>query len=122
MPKRTSCTKNVDKIPASGFVAFLFESRMAAELDVRAALCLGTIHAGTFQIVRAMLDVRAKFLFHLGVDLRTLEQSGDAEANPVEEFHSSSGRAASAEAIASTSRFQPSVSSSSRLRPAAVSS
>jgi len=38
-------------------VAFLFEALMAAELDARAAFCLGTSQAGTLKIIRAVLDV-----------------------------------------------------------------
>jgi hypothetical protein len=35
----------------------------------RAALCLGTVQAGTYKIISAVLDVRAKLLFYLGVHL-----------------------------------------------------
>src|SRR5438034_207568 len=68
------------------------------------------VQAGTFQIVGAVLDVRAKLLFYFGVHLRTPEDSGDAGAKRIEEFHISSGCAESAEAMADTSRFQLSVS------------
>ena len=100
----------------------LFVLLAAAELDARAPLCLGASHAGTLQIVGAVLDVRAKFLLHLGVASGTLKQSGDAEAKRIEEFHISSGCGESADAMAVARRFQLSVSSRRRLRPAAVSS
>ena len=49
--------KSLDEIAADGFAAFLFEPLMAAELDARAAFCLGAIQARTFKIVGAVLDV-----------------------------------------------------------------
>jgi hypothetical protein len=38
-------------------VAFLFVPFTSAELDARAAFCLGAVQARAFQIVGAMLDV-----------------------------------------------------------------
>jgi hypothetical protein len=57
----------------------------------RAAFCLGTIKAGTFKIVSAMLDVAANFLLDLGVDFRTPEEGGDAGMKQIEDFHFPSG-------------------------------
>ncbi len=101
---------------------FLFIFFAAAKLDARSALCLGSIHAGALQIVGAVCNVRAQFLLKFSVDPVTLEQSGDAEAKRVEEVHISSGCCDSADAIAVARRFQLSVSSRKRLRPAAVNS
>jgi hypothetical protein len=114
--------KSIEESVAHGVAAFFLVLLPSAEFDARAALCLGTIKAGTFQIVGTVLDVRAKFLLHLGVDLGTLEESSHAEAKRIEEFHVSSGCTESAEAMAAASRFQLSVSSRRPLRPAAVSS
>ena len=74
------------------------------------------------QIIRAVLNVGAELFLDLGVHLRALEESGDAGAKRIEDFHISSGCTESAEAMAAASRFQLLVSSRSRLRPAAVSS
>jgi hypothetical protein len=60
------------------------------ELDARAAFCPGTIHPGTHQIVGAVQNMRAKFLFHFSVHLGAMEQVGKAEAKRIEDFHSSS--------------------------------
>ena len=122
MLKRRSCRNDLNERSARRFVALLFEALIAAELDAGAALGLGARKPGALEVVSTMLEMGAKFLVHLGVHLRTLEESGDAEAKRVEEFHTSSGCAARAEPMAVTSRFQLSVSSRRRLRPVAVSS
>src|SRR3989442_1434335 len=49
--------QSLDKITAERLAAFLFKALTAAELDARAPCRLGAIHAGTFQIVSAVLDV-----------------------------------------------------------------
>jgi hypothetical protein len=72
-------------------VNFLFVFFARPELDARAPLRLGAAQAGTLEVVGTVLHVRAKFLFHLEAHLRTLEESGDAKAKRVEEFHTSSG-------------------------------
>jgi hypothetical protein len=66
---------------AEFFADFLFEALLSAEFDSRAPLCLGTGQPGTFQIVGAVLDMRAKLLLHLGVDLGTLKERGHAKTN-----------------------------------------
>jgi len=50
--------QSLDEVAAERFVAFLLESPVGAELDARAAFRFGTIQAGPFQIVSAILDVR----------------------------------------------------------------
>jgi hypothetical protein len=72
-------------------VDFFFVFLAAAEFYAGAAFGLCAIKAGAFKIVGAMLNVRAKFFFQLGVHLRTLKESGDSEANRIENFHASSG-------------------------------
>ena len=103
-------------------MALLAKALVSTELDARAAFGFGTRDAGTFEIVRAVLDVGAQLFFHLSVELGTMEERGDAEAECVEEFHASSGCSESAEPMAATRRFQLSVSSRKRFRPAVVSS
>ena len=70
----------------------------------------------------AILDVRTQLLFHLSLDLGTVEQRRHDRTKRGEDPHISSGCALSAEAIAATRRFQPSSSWRKRFRPAAVSS
>jgi len=43
-----------------------------------------TVQTGAFQVIRTVLEMRAKFLVHLGVHLRALEKCGDCRsaANP----------------------------------------
>ncbi len=105
-----------------GLVAFLFESLTGSKLDASLSLCLSAVNAGAFQIVCPILDVRAKLLFHIFGNLGTMKESGGKGAKVGGEIHISSGRAARAAVMAVDSRFQPSVSSRNRLRPAAVSS
>jgi hypothetical protein len=81
----------LDEIAAQSFVAFLLVLLPAPELDACAAFRLGAAEPGTFQIIGAMLDVGAKLLLDLGVYLGTLKKSGDAEAKPIQKFHTSSG-------------------------------
>ena len=50
-------------------MALLFNPLPAAELDAREAFCLGTIQAGTFKVVGAVLDMGAKFLLHVSIYL-----------------------------------------------------
>src|ERR1700727_268704 len=114
-------SERFDESAAGCVVALLPESLIAAELDAGAALGRKAGNAGAFQVVRAVLDVRAQFLFQLGVGMGTLEESGDAETDRTEDAHTSSGCVESAAPIAATSRFQLSVSSRKRLRPVAVS-
>ena len=111
----------VEKIAAQRFVAFLFELLLPAELDARAPLGFRPLQAGALQIISPVLDVRAQLLFHLGVDLGTAKQSGNADAKRIEEFHTSSGCGARAEPMAVASRFQLAVSSCRRFCPAGVS-
>ncbi len=103
-------------------MAFLFESLAGPKLDASLSLCLGTIKAGTFQIVCTILDVGAKLFFHIFGNFRTMKEFGGKGAKVGREIHISSGRAARAVVMAMARRFQPSVSSRNRLRPAAVSS
>ncbi len=49
--------QGLNEIAGERFAAFLFEAHVAAELDVGAAFRLGTMEAGTFQILRAVLYV-----------------------------------------------------------------
>jgi hypothetical protein len=114
--------KSLDEIAAHRFVAFPFEPLTAAELDARAAFGLSAIQAGTFKIVGAVLDMRAKLLLDLIRDLIMMKKLTGNGAIVGPESHISSGRVPRAEAIAVARRFHPSVSSCSRLRPAAVSS
>jgi hypothetical protein len=64
---------------------------MAAELDPRAAFRLGTIQAGTFKIVGAELDMGAKLLPQLILDLRTMKKLSRKRSKVAQEFHTSSG-------------------------------
>jgi hypothetical protein len=104
------------------FLTLLSESRMAAEFEAGAALGFRAAKTGALEIVSTMLDVGAKFVVHFRAHLRAMKERGDAEAKRVEEFHASSNCAPSAAPIAFARRFQLSVSSRRRLRPAAVSS
>ena len=65
---------------AHGFVAFFFESFPRPELDARAAFRLGSIQAGTLQIVGTILDMGAKLFFHVIGDLRTMKKSGERDS------------------------------------------
>src|SRR5579859_1484817 len=107
---------------AHGLVTLLFESLAGSKLDARLPFCLGAIKPTTFQIVGTILDVRAKLFFHILGDFRTMKEPGGKGAKVGGEVHISSGRAARAVVMAVARRFQPSVSSRNRLRPAAVSS
>ena len=111
-----------DEIAARGFAALLLESLVAAELDACLALGLEPEHTGTLQIVGAVLYVGAKFVVHFPIDPGTFKQSGSEGAERGEESHISSGCTARALAMAVARRFQLSVSSRRRLRPAAVNS
>ena len=95
---------------------------MAAKFDARAAFGLGAIQTGSFQIVGAVLDVGAKLLLHVLVELRTMKKPGGDGMKVGQQLHIFSGSAARAEPIAVTRRFHPSVSSRRRLRPVGVSS
>ena len=114
--------EGLDEIAARRFVALLFEALISAELDARATFSFRARQTGALEIISPMLDMGAKLLVHLGVHLGTLKKIGDAKTKRIEEFHTSSGCAPSAEPMAATSRFQLAVSSCRRLRPAAVSS
>jgi hypothetical protein len=66
--------KNGSKeMAAGGLVTFLLEFLQATELDACAPLRLHPGHARCFEIVGAVLDVSAEFLFHLPVDLRAFQ-------------------------------------------------
>ena len=101
----------VDERNPGRLARLLFEPQVAAEFDSRLAFGRGAVHAAALQVVRAQLDVRAKFFVDVVLDARA--ENGT---------HISSGLAASAAAIASASRFQSLVSSRSRLRPGVVNS
>jgi hypothetical protein len=79
--------KSLNKIAADCFVAFLLEPHTAAELDPRAPFCLGTIEAGTFQIVGAVLDMGAKLLLHLIRNLRRMKKFSGKGMKLGQEFH-----------------------------------
>jgi hypothetical protein len=64
---------------------------MAAELDARPAFCLGTTEAGTCKIIGAVLDVRAKLLLHVILDVGTMEKLRGKRTKVGHEFHTSSG-------------------------------
>src|SRR5580700_716106 len=72
------------------FAGFLLIADVTTELDTRTTLGFGARKTGALEIVSTMLNVGAKLLLHLGIHLRTLEESGDAEAKRVQEFHTSS--------------------------------
>src|SRR5947209_6738654 len=114
--------KSVEKIAANSLLDFFFEALLSAELNAGAAFCLPTTQAGTLEIVSAMLDMRAKLLLHLLIEFRTMKKLCAKRTNVGQELHTSSGWAASAEAMAPARRFHPAVSSRKRLRPAVVSS
>ena len=59
--------QRLEKMSARRFVRLLPVSLVAAELDARAPLRFRAGQAGALQIIRAMLDVRAKLLFHLRI-------------------------------------------------------
>jgi hypothetical protein len=102
-------------------VRFLPVVFVPAEVDAGAALGFSAAEAGTLEIVRAVLDVRAEFLLQLCVAIKTRKERGEAKAERTEEGHASSGCVERAAAMAVTSRFQLSVSSCRRRRPLAVS-
>jgi hypothetical protein len=102
-------------------VRFLPVVFIPAEVDTGAAFCFSAAEAGTLEIVRAVLDVRAEFLLQLRVAIKTPEESGQAEAEGTEDGHTSSGCVERAAVMAMTSRFQLSVSSCRLRWPPAVS-
>src|SRR5438105_3927626 len=104
------------------FADFFLVFLVSAELDPGASLGFRARDAGTLEIIGAILDVRTQLLFHLSLDLGTVEQRRHDRTKRGEDPHISSGCALSAEAIAATRRFQPSSSWRKRFRPAAVSS
>src|SRR5271154_694673 len=103
-------------------MAFFLPLHITAELDACASLSLGSRKARPLQIISPELDMRAKLIFHVIRSLRTMKKLSGEGTKVGEEFHPSSGCAASAEPMAVASRFQLSVSSRRRLRPGAVSS
>jgi len=85
-------------------------------------LGFGAGHAGALQVIRSVLDMGAQLFLHFVGKLRAMEKLRGNRAEIGREAHSSSGCAESAAAMAAASRFQLSVSSRRRRRPAAVSS
>src|SRR5438270_10956810 len=67
--------ENVNKIAGDRIAAFLFESRFSAELDPRAAVCLGASQSETFKVLSAQLDMRPQLLFQIVLGLGTTEKS-----------------------------------------------
>jgi hypothetical protein len=59
---------------ALGFAAFFLELLVAAELEPGASPGLCTRNAGTLEVIGAILDVRAQFLFHLLVNPRPMKE------------------------------------------------
>ena len=57
-------------------LAILFKPQMTAELDARAAFRIGAIQASTFNIIGAVLNVRAKLFLRVILDLRTMKKPG----------------------------------------------
>ena len=102
-------------------MAFLFEPSMAAEFETGAAFRFGASEPGAFEIVGAVLDVRAQLLFEVIFDRRAVKQAAGEGTQGSRKSHISSGSAARAEAMAVARRFQPSASSRRRLRPCGVS-
>ena len=66
--------QSLNEISAELFADFLFEALAAAELDTGAALRFSTIEARSFQIVGAVLKMRAQLFLDLSLDLRTAEK------------------------------------------------
>ena len=118
-----SLHERVEESAAERLRGFLFERVLAAEFDARAAFGFGAAEAGALQIVGAMLDVGAKFLFHFGVESANgwnrVERRKRSESRSFM-FPPVARRAR--KPMAEARRFQFSVSSRRRLRPAAVSS
>src|SRR5579864_1709459 len=111
-----------EEMSAQDFARFLFILLIAAKFHARTALGFRARDTRALEIVGAVLDVRAKFLVHLGVEAGAIKENCGERAKRGEEFHTSSGCVPRTEAIADTRRFQPSASSRKRLRPAEVSS
>src|SRR5580704_7925472 len=109
--------ERIQKVAAQGFEAFLLESFARAKLDPRLPLGLGASHARSFQIVGPMLDMRTQFLIQVVGNGGTTEELVCQRAKIPRKIHTSSGRAARTDVMATASRFQPSVSSCKRLRP-----
>ncbi|PYS40341.1 MAG: hypothetical protein DMF71_13495, partial [Acidobacteria bacterium] len=66
--------QNIDKIAAQLFAAFLFETFRTPELYPGATFRFDSIQPGPHKVIRAMLDVGAKLLFHLALGLRPMEK------------------------------------------------
>src|ERR1700750_765349 len=107
---------------AHSLVAFLFESLTGSKFHASLSLRLSAVKAGTFQIIRTILDVGAELFLYIFSNFKRMKESGGNGASVGWNVHISSGRAARAAVMAVARRFQPSVSSRNRLRPAAVSS
>src|SRR5262249_44040821 len=107
---------------AHGVARLLLVAQLAAELEPGTALGFGARETGPLQVVGAVLDVRAQLRLDLLVHAPAAEEPGDEAADVCNRAHVPSGWAARTVAIAVASRFQPSVSSRNRPRPAAVSS
>ncbi len=111
-----------DKSAAHGLAAFFFDSLHAAEFNARSSFGFRARKTGAFQIVGAVLDVRAKFILHVLFDSGTVEELAGKGPNGRHEFHTSSGCVVRTWAMAAARRFQLSVSCRNRFRPATVNS
>jgi hypothetical protein len=85
--------ERLHEMPADGFIAFLFISFASAKLYAGPSFGFCPAHSIAFQIVRPVLNMRAKLLVHVCTHFGALEDSSDANAKRIEDLHISSTRA-----------------------------
>ena len=104
---------------AAGVAAGLFRSLHGTEVHPRLPAGLPGVEPEAPVLLGLHLEVEAHLVVHLAVALRAVGEGADPGAQPVEQAHHAVSRM---RATAADSRVQFAVSSSSRLRPARVSS
>ena len=110
----------VEQAQVARFTALFLVRLDRPELQSGLSLGFRSRQAAPGQIVGADLDVGAKLLFHVPLEPRAADESVEPRAQARPHGHASSALARNAAAIADTRRFQPSVSSWRRFRPAPV--
>src|SRR6185437_12030872 len=79
--------QSFDEVRAEGFADFFLIFLVAAEFDARAPFGFSARHAGTLEIIGAILDVRPKLLFHIVLNLRTIKKLGGDGAKVGRQLH-----------------------------------
>jgi hypothetical protein len=69
---------NLEEVAAAGPVYLFLILFASAEFNARAAFRLSAVQTRAFQIIGTMLYVREKFIVHIGIHQRTLEERRDA--------------------------------------------